>query len=54
MSQKCNCTISKETHISFIYSIKNMKNVKCRPHSYNTKQNILVCGLFFILLKTEL
>ncbi len=43
-----------ETHIIFIYGIKNMKNVKCRPHSYNTKQNILVCGLFFILLKTEL
>ena len=49
-AHKCNNTISNETHIIFIYGIKNMKNVKCRPHSYNTKQNILVCGLFFILL----
>ena len=48
-AHKCNNTISNETHIIFIYGIKNMKNVKCRPHSYNTKQNILVCGLFFVL-----
>ena len=53
-AHKCNNTISNETHIIFIYGIKNMKNVKCRPYSYNTKQNILACGLFFILLKTEL
>lgn len=54
MSQKCNCTISKETHISFIYSIKNMRNVKYNSLSNNSKQNFLVCRLFFVLLKLEL
>ena len=54
MSQKCNCTISKETHISFIYSIKNMRNVKCNSLSNNSKQYFLVCRLFFVLLKLEL
>ena len=54
MSQKCNCTISKEIHVSFIYSIKNMRNVKYNSLSNNTKQKFLVCRLFLVLLKLEL
>ena len=37
-----------------LYGIKNKRNVKCNPLSYNTKQFFFVCALFFILLNIKL